>query len=86
MAAAPPRQIRPCGRRLRLLFITVPLKRGADTRCVDEVARSSASAAIKFETRCGDEVYELDYALANDVVAKSVTLKADARGARDGAR
>ena len=36
---------------------------------------------LKYETRCGDEVYELDYALANDVIAKSVTLKADARRA-----
>ena len=64
-----------------LLFITVPLKRGAETRCVDEVARVVGKRRLKFETRCGDEVYELDYALANDVIAKSVTLKADARRA-----
>ena len=64
-----------------LLFITVPLKRGAETRCVDEAARVVGKRRLKFETRCGDEVYELDYALANDVVAKSVTLKADARRA-----
>ena len=64
-----------------LLFITVPLKRGTGTRCVDEVARVVGKRRLKFETRCGDEVYELDYALANDVVAKSVTLKADSRRA-----
>ena len=57
-----------------------PLKR-AENALRRRVRARRRQTPPKFETRCGDEVYELDYALANDVVAKSVTLKADARRA-----